>query len=741
NTFISDPITTTDGVDPITAYLGTYGTYSTFSSSLVSYLGGSTNYAAQLATLINKETADAQVKADKELKDLDLSGIAKAYTESTTVTLPTQAQYFDGVTISWAVKSGASVASISGSTLTLTPGSSAVDVTLTVTVSVGGKTATKDVTFKVESMVYLTVNTTPVVNTAYTLYVVHADLNKTLYATGEMSGNYLATTEAIGEAAAFYVTDAGEGKFYLNFNNEKYLNVTTYTNKSNKQAPSIALGDTAITKWNWNSEYNTFVSDEVAEITSTSTKTVYIGAYGTYTTMSFSSTSYLGEEGNFNTRLLKAVKTSEITEADKIAQEVAMFAPTFETDFTEDGEITVPVAGTTFTDVAITWTSNNTAVAAVNGNKVTITRGNEAAEVTLTATFSCGTATVQTYTVTLNVAAKVIPELTITEAVTKGLDDTDEAKYYVCGTVVEVYNAKYGNVYIADDAGNEIYVYGTLDSEGNQGQDMADPLQVGDKVKLLSICTQYKGSAQLSNAVVVENTTPATHSDAVKALIEGRKISTTTTIEENTNVTVPVAGTTFTDVTITWVSNNTTAAAVSDNKIVYTLGEEAQTVTLTATVKSGSFEKAYTFTVAVAAKLAEGALTSTVTFSQSGYENGAAVSEFAIGEHITVTTDGGGNSNTVKYYGTGTAIRMYPQNSLTFKAATGYKIKSIELTTGSGDYAIVQANCEVTNGTATVNGTTATITATATGDITLKHITATKGHWRITAIKVIYEAV
>jgi 2',3'-cyclic-nucleotide 2'-phosphodiesterase (5'-nucleotidase family) len=64
--------------------------------------------------------------------------------------------------------------------------------------------------------------------------------------------------------------------------------------------------------------------------------------------------------------------------------------------------------------------------------------------------------------------------------------------YYVRGTITEVENTTWGNMYIADESGNRIYVYGTYDKIGRTRYDaMADPPKAGDTVLLYGPIMHY----------------------------------------------------------------------------------------------------------------------------------------------------------------------------------------------------------------------------------------------------------
>ena len=101
--------------------------------------------------------------------------------------------------------------------------------------------------------------------------------------------------------------------------------------------------------------------------------------------------------------------------------------------------------------------------------------------------------------------------LTIVEAIalgeTKEHNTYTDGKYYVVGVVESVYNTQYGNMYIVDEAGNRLTVYGTYDATGENGYaDMANAPVAGDTVKLYGKIGYYSSSAQMKNAWIIEVT-------------------------------------------------------------------------------------------------------------------------------------------------------------------------------------------------------------------------------------------
>ena len=60
------------------------------------------------------------------------------------------------------------------------------------------------------------------------------------------------------------------------------------------------------------------------------------------------------------------------------------------------------------------------------------------------------------------------------------------------GVVASVTNTTYGNLYIEDGQGNQLYVYGVYDATGSFRYDaMSDPPEVGDKVVLYGPIMNY----------------------------------------------------------------------------------------------------------------------------------------------------------------------------------------------------------------------------------------------------------
>ncbi|MBR4016186.1 MAG: hypothetical protein IKK11_00025, partial [Oscillospiraceae bacterium] len=103
-----------------------------------------------------------------------------------------------------------------------------------------------------------------------------------------------------------------------------------------------------------------------------------------------------------------------------------------------------------------------------------------------------------------------LPVLTIPAANELGIAGTDTNKYLVTGVVTEIKNTTYGNMYIQDAEGNELYIYGLYDAIGDLRYDaMPVKPQVGDSVSVYGVMSQYNGAPQMKNAWLLGHTIPS----------------------------------------------------------------------------------------------------------------------------------------------------------------------------------------------------------------------------------------
>lgn len=427
------------------------------------------------------------------------------------IELPLVGKTYNNVNISW-VSNSPDYIVIDGNKAKITLGDKATTASITGTFKLGNITKTKTITFNLakKSAVVAQNAANPTTGTAYKFFMTQLNVGKVLYFNGELANNYYgATTEDPNEAVDVYL-EAATGGYYLTFTKggvKQYLTVVSaevdgsvkYNVAISKDKPAyVCTLDAAL---------------ENAPIVTIGDQKLFIGSYNSFETMSASKYSYAST--NFVAHLGNIVDTSKVSDADKVATEKN--AVTVEDEIFANAEITLPTKGSIYSEVAISWASDN-ACAVVNGNKLTITLGDEAQTVKLTATLKLGTVTV-TKEFTIAVAAAgfnltSIPTMNELGAAQATSSYTSE-NYYVAGVISEIANTQYGNLYIVDENGNKLYVYGLYDATGALRFDaMANQPKVGDYVVIMGPAGNYKGDPQTKNAKLMEHIAATSLEDA-----------------------------------------------------------------------------------------------------------------------------------------------------------------------------------------------------------------------------------
>lgn len=244
-----------------------------------------------------------------------------------------------------------------------------------------------------------------------------------------------------------------------------------------------------------------------------------------------------------------------------------------------------------------------------------------------------------------NFAIKSITTLSIPEALALGAQQADDAytseSYYVNGVIVKIDNSTFGNVWIADAAGNLIYVFG-LSQNGIRYDAMPQKPAIGDYVKLRSNVGNYKNNPQLANAEMISFQVANPVEDCYKNIIETFNISFADVTEAG-DVSVPTAGTNYTEVAISWASSDSSIATVSGGTITYTLPAEATTITLTATFTCGEATLTKEYTVNVSAAPAGNEVTVNVIFGDDNLKGEQYVDEsYTINENLTISSHNSG---------------------------------------------------------------------------------------------------
>ena len=92
-------------------------------------------------------------------------------------------------------------------------------------------------------------------------------------------------------------------------------------------------------------------------------------------------------------------------------------------------------------------------------------------------------------------------------------------KYYVTGIIKNVYNTTYGNMYIVDDAGNELCIYGLYSADGKTRYDaMSYKPMAGDEVTVYTVLGMYETTKQGKNAWLDEVVHTHNYSEATCTL-------------------------------------------------------------------------------------------------------------------------------------------------------------------------------------------------------------------------------
>lgn len=82
-----------------------------------------------------------------------------------------------------------------------------------------------------------------------------------------------------------------------------------------------------------------------------------------------------------------------------------------------------------------------------------------------------------------------------------------EGKYYVTGNIKSVYNTTYGNMYIVDENGNELCIYGTYSADGSTRYDKLESKPVvSDTVTIYGIIGTYNDTIQIKNGWIDAHT-------------------------------------------------------------------------------------------------------------------------------------------------------------------------------------------------------------------------------------------
>lgn len=433
---------------------------------------------------------------------------------------------------------------------------------------------------------------------------------------------------------------------------------------------------------------------------------------GTYTY--FSMTKII-EDYTFYVDSIRIIFVDEITlsPADKIAEEKAAL-DLETTSYTQNGTATLPVVGTTHTDVTIAWSANNSAVV-IDGANMTLTMPVASARIVLTATLTCGEAT-DTKEFVVFAVVDVMDAIALLQH-----QDSFVAPYTITGTVKEIteaYSEQYGNVTL-------VITVGTLDLECYRlSGDAAATVKVGDEIVVTGTeVSKYNDDIELRYAEAAFATV-SEKTDAEKVADDKAAL----TLEESytENFTLPTTGSNGS--TIAWAVTEGTAISLDGASATVVRGDVDATVVLTATITCGTASDTKTFTVTVpqagsveppvgpahagteadpytvadallvAGELAEDAYTEKV------YILGTVVSIGRVGSYYSdlyiVDTLGDADQLLVYSANLGDGIEVvYPNDTVLFYGYLTNYNGTLEVSSKDGDYTYME---EVTRGTSTI---------------------------------------
>ena len=223
-------------------------------------------------------------KAGKVLRDFDVVSSVKIGAFTYDVTWTTDATEEN-------VKIGAPADNKITIDINEKPGEEDLNFTLTATVTAGEKTESAEFKFFVPGTPAAsggpTLVETPVAGNTYKFALVQAELGQTLYFTGAMNGNYLATSVDPTQAVDVTIEEVEGGVrfFFMDGETKTYIDIHEYA--EGKAGVRLTAEPTAT--FVWNEECKVYAA-EVAGAPR------YLGTYSSYATMSASDIKYIAGE-------------------------------------------------------------------------------------------------------------------------------------------------------------------------------------------------------------------------------------------------------------------------------------------------------------------------------------------------------------------------------------------------------------------------------------------------------------
>ena len=371
------------------------------------------------------------------------------------------------------------------------------------------------------------VETAPVEGTAYKYYVYQSTKDLDLYFAGDMDGYYFLTTENYEEAADLYVeyVEGSNTTFNVYFNHaedgKQYIGVKLSDDGAHD---NIVYAATPPSSFVWNAELGT-ITTHLEVNKQGKAADYYLGNYSTHTTISASMLSYAGGNGNNVGKLVQLVDKSSIPAETKIA--TVKDTIDVQTTHKVDKEIELKTTNDLYPEVAITWSVEGEG-AVLTDNKLALTIPEQAATVTLTATFTCGEATdTKVFTLTLGPS---IPTPTTQEEIVNAaysLAENEELPgdaYTLTGVITKVntaFSADYNNVtvtIVVGDMTDKAIECFRLKGEG------ADVIKVGDTITVTGKLKNYNGKVEFDSGCTLDSYVAGEGSGEVETPSEAEEI-------------------------------------------------------------------------------------------------------------------------------------------------------------------------------------------------------------------------
>ncbi len=322
-----------------------------------------------------------------------------------------------------------------------------------------------------------------------------------LYFTGEMSGNYLATSDKISDAVRVYLeeTDGGYYLVFLKDGAKKYINVTTYAKDDGSLKNTQKIEDVPSVPYTWDAERLTSVADlgDLGKF--------YLGTYNTYNTISSSNVSYIDNVSVIGVSQFPAGFYDLKLPAEDLSGEVAVEYPemTLAEAVAADDDTKVTVSGTVI-EIGTAWSDEYKNISVtISDGKDTLYLYRLATNVQVGDVITVQGA-VGSYKGAKQLAQGATAEITGTHApatIPEAVAMDDGALVVVTGTVVTIdteWSDKYGNITVTinDAEGNSLYLYR-----------LGTNVQVGDEITVYGTVGSYNGAKQLAQgsfAIITE---------------------------------------------------------------------------------------------------------------------------------------------------------------------------------------------------------------------------------------------